>query len=84
MNSGDHPSRNGSDSMTYWRLAMIHKIYYAKARQVCFKSVGPSESGYWTKIYSISNQGVIFFEDRCASPEEIVLLGPVNNPDSGG
>lgn len=84
MDSGNDPPKNGNDLETYWRFASIHKIYYSKAHQVCFKSVGPSKTGYWTKIYSISNQGVIFFEDRCASPEEIVLLEPLNNPEKGG
>ena len=83
MHTGDHPAKNRSELATYWRLASIHKIYYPKTHQVCFKSVGPCETGYWTKIYSISNQGVIFLEDRCASPEEIVLLGPLHNPDNG-
>ena len=83
MNTSDPPSMNRSELATYWRFASLHKIYDPKAHQVCFKSVGPYETGYWTKIYSISNQGVIFFEDRCASPEETVLLGPLHNPENG-
>lgn len=83
MNISEPPSMNSNELQTYWRFASLHKIYYPKAHQVCFMSVGPCKTGYWTKIYSISNQGVIFFEDRCASPEEIVRLGPLHNTENG-